>query len=81
VVDFEVLNESQKKWVEERILRDLERAYNDKLGTKCIRLEVSVRPAEQTEQKIYMPEEKAQDLMGRNPEVREFIKDLGLDTK
>ena len=81
VVDFEVLNESQKKWVEERILRDLERAYNDKLGTKCIRLEVSVRPSEQTEQKIYMPEEKAQDLMGRNPEVREFIKDLGLDTK
>ena len=81
MVDFEVLNESQKKWMEERILRDLERACNDKLGTKCIRLEVSVRPAEQTEQKIYMPEEKAQDLMGRNPEVREFIKDLGLDTK
>ena len=42
---------------------------------------VSVTPIEETEKVPYMPEEKAKDLMEKNPEVRAFVADLGLDTK
>ena len=81
ILNFEVINDAQKKWIEERILRELEKEYNSMLDTGCIRLEVSVRPEEEVQQRIYMPEEKAQDLMENNPEVRDLIRDLGLDTK
>ena len=81
ILTFEVINDAQKLWIEQKILRDLEKSYNELLGTRSLRLAVKVRPAEEMEQKIYMPEEKAQDLMDKNPEVRKLVKDLGLDTK
>ena len=81
LLTFEVINEAQKGWIAEKILRDLEKQYNAMLGTNRLHLAVSVRPAEEIEQKIYMPEEKAQDLMEKNPEVRKLVKDLALDTK
>ncbi|MBR4789054.1 MAG: hypothetical protein IK030_04990, partial [Bacteroidales bacterium] len=81
ILTFEVINDAQKIWIEQKILRDLEKSYNDLLGTRSLRLAVKVRPAEEMEQKIYMPEEKAQDLMDKNPEVRKLVKDLALDTK
>lgn len=40
-----------------------------------------MKPEEEQKQKIYMPAEKAKDLMESNPEVREFISDIGLDIK
>ena len=36
---------------------------------------------EESEKVPYMPEEKAKDLMEKNPDVRAFVADLGLDTK
>ena len=81
ILTFEVINDAQKIWIEQKILRDLEKTYNELLGTRALRLAVKVRPAEEMEQKIYMPEEKAQDLMDKNPEVRKLVKDLALDTK
>ena len=63
------------------MLRELESDYNAMLGTRRLHLAVSVRPAAEMEQRIYMPEEKAQDLMDKNPEVKHLVKDLGLDTK
>ncbi len=81
ILTFEVINDAQKLWIEQKILRDLEKSYSELLGTRSLRLAVKVRPAEEMEQKIYMPEEKAQDLMDKNPEVRKLVKDLGLDTK
>ena len=81
LLTFEVINDAQKLWVEQKILRDLEKTYCAMLGTRSLRMAVKVRPAEEMEPKIYMPEEKAQDLMDRNPEVRKLVKDLGLDTK
>ncbi|MCR5560696.1 MAG: DNA polymerase III subunit gamma/tau [Bacteroidales bacterium] len=81
LLTFEVINVAQKAWIEEKLLRDLENRYNAMLGTGRLHLAVSVRPAETVEPKIYMPEEKAQDLMEKNPEVRKLVKDLGLDTK
>jgi DNA polymerase-3 subunit gamma/tau len=81
LLTFEVINQSQKAWIEEKVLRDLELEYNSMLGTKKLHLAVSVRPAGEVEQKIYMPEEKAQDLMEKNPEVKNFVKELALDIK
>ena len=80
-VTFEVVNESQKRWLENN-LTEMERQYNAFFSTAGLRLAISVRPDDDPgEKKAYLPEEKARDLMERNPEVRSFVKDLGLDTK
>lgn len=81
LLTFEVVNEAQKGWIMEKVLRDLENQYNAFLGTRSIRMAVGVIPVEDVGPKIYMPEEKAQDLMDKNPEVRNLVKDLALDTK
>ena len=74
IIDFIVLNEAQKQWELESKIRTLRRCNQ-------LRIEVSVVPAEEVEKKPYMPEEKAKDLIEKNPEVRAFVADLGLDTK
>ena len=81
LLTFEVMNSSQKAWIEEKILRDLEKEYNALLGTARLHLAVGVRPSEEVEEKKYMPHEQAQDLMDRNSEVKNLVKDLALDTK
>ena len=43
---------------------------------------VAVTPEPENAEKVpYMPEEKAKDLMEKNPAVREFVAEMGLDTK
>ena len=81
VVAFTVTNEAQKKWIEERILRDLEGKFARLTGCGKIRLEPTVPPEEEQEKRIYMPSEKAEDLMSKNEEVRNLVIDLGLDIK
>ena len=81
IVDFYVLNEAQKQWVEEKLLRDLEGKIRDLLNCYKINIEVQVQAMEEAEKVPYMPEEKAKDLMEKNPEVRAFVADMGLDTK
>ena len=81
VVDFTVTNEAQKKWIEERILRDLEARFAKLTDCARIRLEPSVLPEEEQGPRIYMPAEKAEDLMSKNEEVRRLVVDLGLDIK
>jgi len=81
IIDFIVLNEAQKQWVEEKLLRELESKIRTLTRCNQLRIEVSVVPAEEVEKKPYMPEEKAKDLIEKNPEVRAFVADLGLDTK
>ena len=81
LLTFEVLNQAQKGWIQEKVLRDLENQYNAFLGTRSLRLAVDMMPVEDVAPKIYMPEEKAKDLMDKNPEVRNLVKDLALDTK
>ena len=80
-VDFYVLNEAQKQWVEEKLLRDLENKIRELLSCPKINIEVQVTAVEEVEKVPYMPEEKAKDLMEKNPEVRAFVTDMGLDTK
>ena len=82
LVDFYVLNEAQKQWIEEKLLRDLENKLRDILQFPKVNILVQVTPDTAAAEKVpYMPEEKAKDLMDKNPEVRAFVADLGLDTK
>ena len=80
-LEFFVTNDSQKQWVEEKMLRELEKKLRELLNCSKVNVVVSVIPMEESEIKPYMPEEKAKDLMEKNPEVRAFVADLGLDTK
>lgn len=79
LVEFSVTNEAQKRWIEEKILRDLEGRYCKILDCAKIRIQPYVVPMEQTEVKIYMPSEKAEDLMQKNAEVKNLVIDLGLE--
>ena len=81
LVEFFVTNDAQKQWVEEKMLRELEGKLRDLTACPKVNVLVSVTPMEEVERKPYMPEEKAKDLMERNPEVRAFVADMGLDTK
>lgn len=76
-----VISEAQKKWLEEQHRRRIEEVLRKHTGSSRVRLEIEVKPEEEQKQKIYMPAEKAKDLMESNPEVREFISDIGLDIK
>ena len=81
IVDFVVKNDAQKQWIVDKLLRDLEGNLRKLLGTPKVNIEVEVVPEEATEKVPYMPEEKAKDLMDKNPDVRAFVLDLSLDTK
>ena len=80
VVRFSVTNEAQKKWIEERILRNLEADYCA-LCKASVRLEVFVSPQEEQKDLKYMPSEKAEDLMRQNENVKDLVKELNLDIK
>ena len=80
VVRFSVTNEAQKKWIEERILRNLEADYCA-LCKAPVRLEVFVSPQEEQKDLKYMPSEKAEDLMRQNENVKDLVKELNLDIK
>ena len=81
IVDFVVKNEAQKQWIEDKLLRDLEGNLRKLLGVSKVNIEVAVVPEEETEKVAYMPEEKAKELMDKNPDLRAFVLDLSLDTK
>ncbi len=81
VVYFTVTNEAQKKWIEERVLRDLEGRFARIVDCGKLRLEPIVVPEEEQGKRIYMPSEKAEDLMSKNEEVRNLVVDLALDIK
>ena len=81
IVDFVVKNDAQKQWIEDKLLRDLEGNLRKLLNTAKVNIEVAVVPEEETEKVPYMPEEKAKDLMDKNPDLRAFVLDLSLDTK
>ena len=82
LVEFSVVNEAQKKWIEEKVLRDLEARFCRLTGCGALRLQPYVLPVEgETEARKYMPAEKAEDLMSKNSEVRNLVIDLALDIK
>ena len=80
-VSFALVSKAQRDWIAEKKLRELEDRFSAILGCKSLRLYPEVLPEEEQEKKIYMPVEKAQDLMRRNSEVNELVKDLALDIR
>jgi len=81
VLTFNVMNEMQKKWLEEGLLRELESDLRGFVGSSKVRLLVAVISDEKVEEKPYMPEEQAMELIKTNPEVKNLVQDFGLDTK
>ena len=82
VVTFRVVNEAQKDWVESKLLYDLEGNYRKIVGSSKVSLRVAVVPDDAiVEKKIYMPSEQAGVVMSENDEVKNLVKDLGLDIK
>lgn len=80
-VIFRVVNQAQKDWVESKLLHDLEGNYRKIVGSAKVYLRVTVAPDEAGEKKIYMPSDQARELMSANDEVKNLVKDLGLDIK
>ena len=76
---FSVMNEGQQKWIKEKILRQMEGAFQKACGSSKVRLDVDIIPAVEEVSKIYLPEEKAKVLMEENPEVKNLVIDLDLD--
>ena len=81
VLSFALVSEAQRSWIADKKLRELEDRFQKLMNCSRVRLEPGVLPEEQQEDKKYMPVEKAQDLMSKNPEVAGLIKDLGLDIR
>ena len=81
VVSFEVVNDAQKSWLEDRLLREMETILRTSLSYPRINISIQVTPEEKTEKVLYMPEEKAKDLIEKNGEVRELVTQLSLDVK
>ena len=80
-VTFRVVNDAQKEWVESKLLHELEGNYRKIVGSPKVYLRVDVTPDDAHQPKIYMPSDKAKELMAENEEVRTLVKDLGLDIK
>lgn len=80
-LEFYVVNENQRTWLEQEMLTTLERKLRLALGTGKVRLALQVLPDEQVKPNIYMPEDKARAMMESNPEVKGLIEDLGLEVK
>ena len=80
-ITFSVLNVAQKDWVESKLLHELERTFRAITGSDKLYLRVSVVPDNEVKQTIYMPSEQAKDLMSKNEEVKNLVKDFELDVK
>ncbi len=80
-VIFKVSNEAQKDWIESKLLHELEGRFRQLSGVPDVYLKVDVEPADERPQTMYMPSEKAKDLMSRNDEVRSLVSEFGLDVK
>ena len=81
ILTFKVSNEAQKSWIESILLHELEGRFRQVSGVDDIYLRVDTAPEEERPQTIYMPSEKAKDLMAHNGEVRDLVSDFGLDVK
>lgn len=80
-VTFYVVNTAQQQWIKEKLLNELERQLQKLTLSSKIRLMVSVLEDEEIENKPTPPKERAIELMNMNPEVKNLVKDLDLDTK
>lgn len=80
-VTFFVVNTAQQQWIEEKLLNELEQKLQKLTGSIKLRLLVSVMEEELTEKRLHLPKDQAIELINKNPEVRDLVKDLDLDIK
>lgn len=80
-VTFSVMNVAQKDWIESKLLHELEKSFRNLTGSDKVYLRVSVIPDSEVKQTVYMPSEQARDLMSKNEEVKNLVKDFELDVK
>ena len=81
-VTFRVVNDAQKDWVESKLLHELEGNFRKVVGSAKVYLRVAVVPDDTPqEKKLYMPGDQAEALMRENEQVKNLVKDLGLDIK
>lgn len=78
---FRVLSQAQEKWIREKQLHSLEGNLQKKVGSAKLRLDLEVVPQEEKEKQPYTDQEKATALMKKNGEVKNMVKDFGLETK
>lgn len=79
---FNVSNDLQREWIEKNCKLRLEAFLKENLNNKSVGLAIEVTPQEAgTENKLYMPEEKAKFLIEKHPELKELQKDLKLEIK
>lgn len=76
---FRVDNIAQKNWIESTKIAEMEAFLRKILSTTKVRLAVEAAPVDEKVDVKYTPEEKAKDLMAKNPEVGKLVKDLSLD--
>lgn len=82
IVTFMVVNEAQKKWIEDNLLLNIEANLINLIKADLVKLRVQLAPDDEAKPKDpYMPSDKAKVLMTDNDQVRNLVKDLGLDVK
>lgn len=82
IVTFMVVNEAQKKWIEDNLLLNIEANLINLIKADLVKLRVQLAPDDEAKPKDpYMPSDKAKVLMTDNDQVRNLVKELGLDVK
>ena len=78
---FDVASVAQQDWIEKNLRHDIEGTLARALNYGRIKLRVGLLPQEEQPKKAYLPEEKARELIAKNPELRKLVDDLNLDVK
>ena len=80
-IQFKVKNELQKNWIELYCKARLVEFLRVNLNNKEVTLNIEVTPDEEVEEKLYMPQQKAEFLKANHPEVKNMMDDLNLELK
>ncbi len=80
IVRYSVMNDSQKIWLESLNSR-FEAKMRQLLGSSLVDMVVDLQPEDPSQKSAVTPEDKAKEMMDRNPVVRSAIADLGLELK
>ena len=82
VIVFSVKNELQKNWIEQQRKQKFLAFLREGLNNSNIDLEIEVvENSENGDEKLYMPQQKAEFLIENYPEVKELRDDLKLELK
>lgn len=78
---FTVSNSAQQSWIEKNSQIALTDFLKKELSNNNVKLTIKVKKTEESENKLYMPQQQAEFLMNNNNELRELRKDLDLELK